>query len=230
MTLNIQEFIGVLQKKQQLTPDVLYLSFKIPLDFSFKAGQFVSLSITKDGIKKQKSYSILSSPSKKGYLDLCVKIIERGFASNIFIKSKPGDHFVIKGPFGHFLFDNSVQEHWFIGAGTGLTPLYSIIQSHLTLHSNHNFSLLIGYKKKEDMLFHRELQLLQQKHKNFTYIPTLSRENWEGKMGRVQQHLGNNLQNKNFYICGLKELVLETKDYLLQQNVPKERIHFERYN
>ena len=49
-------------------------------------------------------------------------------------------------------------------------------------------------------------------------------------MGHAQDHLGKDLQNKTFYICGLKDLVLETKELLLNKGVDSKNIKFERYN
>ena len=65
---------------------------------------------------------------------------------------------------------------------------------------------------------------------HFVYFPTLSQEDWEGYSGRVQKHLGEDLHNKDFYICGLKDMVLETQQYLLERGVPASCIHFERYS
>ena len=70
---------------------------------------------------------------------------------------------------------------------------------------------------------------LAKKNKNFEYLPTITREAWEGKTGRVHTHLNNNLQNKTFYICGLKQLIESTKEVLLEKGVKSEDIRFEAY-
>ncbi len=221
---------GIVQRKENITTDVLYLSFKISEDFTFKAGQFIAFALTHNGSTKTKSYSILNPPSEKGKLDFCIKIIDGGFASEIFRKIQLGDKFVIKGPFGHFSFDEgTTNDHWFMGAGTGITPIYSIIKEHLPKVSKAKFHLLFGVKTTNDLLFHSEFLQLQRKYPHFTYTPCLSRETWEGKMGHIQEHLGVDLSNKTFYICGLAELVLETKQLLLERGVLKENIRFERY-
>ena len=71
---------------------------------------------------------------------------------------------------------------------------------------------------------------MEKKYAHFQYWPTLSQEEWEGYSGRVQKHLGEDLQDIDFYICGLKDMVLETQQYLLDRGVAPENIHFERYN
>ena len=228
----ITTFTGTVTKKENLTSEVILLSLKISEDFTFKAGQFVTIRINNGEESKLKSYSILSPPYQKGQLDLCIKIISGGFASEIFEKTAMGNEFELKGPFGHFIFDeeSSNTEHVFLGAGTGLVPLYSMIKEHLPKHPNKKFTLIFGTKTQKDLLFHEELQQLENESSNFTYLPTLTREYWDGKSGRVQEHLGDNLKNKTFYICGLKELVLDTKGILVSKGVDLKNIKYERYS
>ncbi len=231
---SFQTFTATVREKKFLTEDVLFISFSAPVEFTFQAGQFVTLFLEKGSERKVRSYSILNPPQEKGKVDLCVKIISGGFASDIFQKAQPGDLFQIKGPFGHFLFNPSQnKEHWFIGAGTGLTPFYSMILEHLPKFPEHRFHLLMGFRYLRNVLFREEFLELEKKHSNFSYSLTFSKEesaSWQGLRGRVQQHLPENMQGKTFYICGLRELVLETRAALLEKGVSPENIKFERYN
>ena len=226
----IHSFTAKVIKNIQLTPDVIQLSITKPENFEFKAGQFVTIFLTKDEKKIPRSYSILSQPSQKEHLDLCIKIVENGFASTIFKETKINDEFYVKGPFGHFVFDTQTKnDHVFIGAGTGLVPFYSMIKELLPTTKS-KFKLIFGTKTQKDLLFHQEFIELQNKYPHFSYFPTLSREDWDGAKGHVQEHITGDLQNKTFYICGLKELVLETKELLLSREVKPENIKFERYS
>jgi len=227
----ISTFKAKLNIKEQLTADVLRLSFQVPKQFSFKAGQFVSLQLKQGEVQHPRSYSILNPPSEPEKLDLCVKIVETGFASNVFKQMKNGDELAVKGPLGHFMLDEQTDnEHWFIGAGTGITPLHSLIKEHLPNFPSKKFCLLIGYKNVQDLLFHEEFLKMKARYENFSYIPIISRGAWDGKIGHVQDYLGEDLQNKTFYICGLKDLVLETAGLLLNRGVEPKNIKFERYN
>lgn len=227
----IQEFEGKLLAKKYLTKDVIELSFSIPETFDFQAGQFVMLRLFHENVYKFKSYSVLNQPTQKGKLDLCIKIIDGGFASEAFKVLQLGEMLTIRGPFGHFTFheESPSAEAWFIGTGTGVAPFYSMIKEY-TPKCNKKFRLIFGVRKKEDLFYHEEFQEMEKQFSNFSYWPTLSQEEWEGYSGRVQKHLGEDLQNKDFYICGLKEMVLETQQYLLDRGVATERIHFERYS
>ena len=228
----IKEFKVKVIEKKQLTRDVILLSVTSPEDFTFKAGQYCFFMIEDGERNIPKAYSILSSPSDKDKLDFCIKIVDGGTASETFIKTKVGDIFTLKGPLGHFVFDgmSKNKECWFIGVGTGITPFFPMINENLVKYPYHKFVLLCSFKYKENVLFFKELNRLTKENKNFTYIPSLTREEWEGKTGRVQTHLPEDYQNKTFYICGLKELVEDMKDILLKKGVKKEDIKFEMYS
>jgi ferredoxin-NADP reductase len=218
-----------LLEKEQLTQDVLKLTFSAPEDFEFLAGQFVSIKCEKDDESRRKSYSILNAPSKKGVIEICIKIIKGGFASSVLESSKIGDKFEIKGPLGHFTLDEKTKnEHWFLAAGTGVTPFHSMIQEYID--SKIKMNLLFGVRSKKNLFLNKEFLDLERNHDNFSYNPVLSREKWNGSTGHVQDNLPEDLNGKTFYVCGLKELVIETEELLLKKGVKKENIRKERYS
>ncbi|MBI4152870.1 hypothetical protein HY495_04115 [Candidatus Woesearchaeota archaeon] len=228
----IQTFTGTVVEQKMLTDDVLFLSLAIPETFSFNAGQFVTIKITQEGVTRLKSYSIFNPPRQRGKLDFCVKIITGGFASEEFKRTKIGDSFELKGPFGHFLFDekNTSSEQWFLGAGTGVAPLYSMLAEYVPQFPQQKFVLLFGVREQKNLFYDDIFKMLEKKHPNFTYIPILSRAQWLGKQGHVQDHLPEDVSGKIFYVCGLKELVLQTKELLVQKGVALDRIKSERYD
>ncbi len=224
----INTFTGKVVEKINLTDSVIKLSFEVPT-FEFKSGQFVSIVIRKGEEKKLKSYSILNKPSQKNKLDLAIKLIDDGFASEVFKEVVVGTEFEIKGPMGHFVFEDDDNDKWFLGAGTGVAPLHSMITEHVS-KSDKQFVLLFGVKTQKDLFLHSDFLKLASDHDNFEYKPVLSREEWDGLKGHVQDHLPGDSENKTFYICGLKELVLETKELLVKKGVALESIKSERYS
>ncbi len=225
-------FMAKVVSRKELTKDVVILSFSCPEDFTFKSGQFVSIRIPKGDEIKTRSYSILNPPSKRVVIDLCIKIVENGYASEIWQNAKIGDEFNFKGALGHFVFEkeDDHSEYWFLGAGTGVAPLYSMIKEHVGLMPDKKFVLLFGVRYKESLFLHEEFVQLAKEHTNFTYMPTLSREDWEGKSGHVQKHLPDDCKDKTFYICGLKELVEEATDILIAKGADKNAVKSERYS
>ena len=224
----IHTFTSKLKKKEKISKDVYMFSFTKPEDFTFKAGQFIALKISDGEETKSRSYSIFNPPSDNT-LKLCIKIVEDGFASKVFKNMQEGEELEVKGPFGHFTFnENSEKDAVFICSGTGLAPLYSMIKEYLA--NGKKFHLIFSNKTRDDLILHDELLELEKDNENFMYTSTLTREEWGGKTGRVQKHLPENLDDKIFYICGLKELVMETKEILINKGVSSDNIKFERYS
>ena len=219
-----------LLKKERLTEDVFKYIFASSEQFSYQPGQFLTFMIEQEEGRKPRSYSILDYDAEKKEVHFIIKLVSGGVAGEVFRKMELGQEFEVKGPLGHFVFNNDNPEQWFIGCGCGLSPLHNILQNNLTKFPEKKFVLLFSVKKKSDLLFHEELKQLEQEHANFTYIPTLTREEWEGKRGRVQNHFPENFENKTYYICGIKELIVGVKELLLEKGVDPKNIHFERYS
>ena len=226
----IETFTSTVLSKKNLTEDTILLSLDAPDTFTFNAGQFVTFTIVKDGESKSRAYSILNSPVQKNKLEFVIKLIDGGFASETFRTTKEKDTFELKGPFDHLLLDESSSNHWLIGCGCGIAPLHSIVVTHLSQYPNSQFTLIISVKTQKDLLLHDLFLKIEQDNPHFTYIPTLTREEWTGKTGRVQTHLPDDVKNKTFYICGLNSLVEDVKELLLQKGVDQKNIKFERYN
>ena len=227
-------FKATLTEIRYLTNDIAYFSFDVPLEFTFTAGQFVLIKITNNGQTKTKSYSILNPPSEKGKIELCVKIIPGGFASDILKNARKGEVFEMQGPFGFFVFDEKKaarngMENWLICTGAGLAPFYSMLTEHVKNNPAISFTLLFGCRTRSDILMYSELKKLAQQCSNFTYLVTLSQEKWNGLQGRVQHHVPAELNNKMFYLCGFKDMVLETQQLLKSRNVSPENVKIERY-
>lgn len=228
----IARFTTTVLERKELTEDVIILTLSCPEDFTFKEGQFVTLKVTKGGETKSRSYSILNPPSEKGKIDLCIKIVENGFASGVFKKTKEGNTFPVIGPLGHFVFneDDENQEFIFLGAGTGIVPLHSMIKENLSKFPHKKFTLLFGVRHRKGRFLHEEFQELENQHENFIYVPILSREEGATNKGHVQNFLPEDLSGKTFYFCGLKTMIEQIKEVLSSKGVDSRNINFERFD
>jgi NAD(P)H-flavin reductase len=229
--------------KKHLTDDLVIIGFDIEMDF--KAGQFFQLIIDKDNIDDRtlgfRPYSILTSPEEsksKKIIETFVKIIPGGRASGYILSLKEGDDVLLRGPYGKFVFNTNSTNHVFLSTGTGITPIFSMIKEYI--NKGHDMTLFYSARTSEELIFHKEFQELEKNNGNFDYYPTLTREEskeWTGLKGRIQNHLNImdmktdvDIKNKTFYICGLKDFIVEMRQALIDKDVQANMILFERYD
>lgn len=211
------------------------LEFPKDADTNFIAGQFMMVHLEKDGKPHKKSYSIASSPSLKGKLELCIKIVEGGYVSTWFFGLKEGDVIHTSMPYGVFTIKEPWQDHLvFVGTGTGVAPLRGMIQNLYEKGCTKDIWLIFGNRYETDILYLDEWRALEKAHKNFHFIPTVSRgKNWTGETAYVQdivkREFSSHTEGRDFYGCGLVPMCKSLKETLLAMNVPKERIHFEQF-
>ena len=222
-----------------LTPRVKGLRFELneSKSMAFKAGQFVQMHVPLDGEKvKRTSYSIASPPRDGRHFDLCITRVENGVSSNFLHGLKAGDKVTATGPLGRFtLPDPLARDSVFVCTGSGIAPFRSMINDLFDRKSGRNVYLVFGNRHEEDILYRREWEALARSHPNFRANLLLSRprDGWSGPKGYVQDHIVPFVPDplaKDFFICGLVKMIDAVQEKLLSLGVPKEQIHFERYD
>ncbi len=222
----IKEDIRLLEK-EYLTDDVMSLKFEKPTDFSFEPGQYIALRMMKEGRTRMRQYSIASVDTDP-YIEIIAKLVDGGLASDHFKSMEIGDSIPMRGPMGEFMLQDG-KKHKFIAVGTGMVPFYSMVRKYVPLMKDKRFSLLAGYRYAKNILCDDVLKSLADENDNFDYSVTLTRDEWKGKKGRVQQHIEVD-GDEVFYICGLKALVDDTVTLLKEKGVPQDRIVVEKYD
>jgi NAD(P)H-flavin reductase len=143
-----------------------------------------------------------------------------------------------QGPFGNFILRPPLRDTIFIATGTGIAPYRSMLQWLFADHSRHQdkrFWLLFGSRTEKDIYYHDEFVRLAAEHKNFDYLPTLSRgdSNWKGLRGYVQEHVPgivNGRTDMHAYICGLDKMVSANRDLLKTRRWDRKSILCEKYD
>ncbi|HEX5035573.1 MAG TPA: FAD-binding oxidoreductase [bacterium] len=226
-----------LEKIFDLTPTVRTFRLRFPEGkwIPFKAGQFCMVHVPKNGEKPlKKAYSICSSPFETGYLDLCIKLVEGGFATNWFWTLKEGDPITVTIPYGGFVLKEPVENDLvFVATGTGLAPLRSMLRVLLRDGFQKPILLIFGVRYENEVLYSDEFRELEKKHSNFKFIPTISRPKaWKGEVGYVQEKLKKYVidpAGKQIYVCGLVPMIEAVQKAAEEIGFDKKQVHFEKY-
>lgn len=235
------------KKISKETDDCVSISFEVPQElkdlFSFKQGQNLTIKKTLDGMELRRSYSICSSPFE-GELKVAVKKTEGGiFSTWANEKLKAGDYLEVMPPTGKFyteLHPSQQKNYVAFAAGSGITPVLSIIKTTLMTEPQSTFTLVYGNRSKASIIFKEALEALKDKYlQRFRLYHVLSREKTEAEInqGRIDAAKCALLFEKviqlescdEFFLCGPTEMIFCVRDFLTGKGVPKERIHFELF-
>jgi ferredoxin-NADP reductase len=206
--------------------------------FGFVPGQWLSLTHTKpDGEEITRAYSIASPPDGNRFA-FCLNRVQDGFMSNYLCDLEPGAKISGQGPFGNFILRPPLRDTLFIATGTGIAPFRSMLHWLLadeSRHQNKKIWLLFGSRTEKDIYYHAEFLRLAAEHKNFDYLPTLSRGNadWQGLRGYVQEHVSSIVSGRvdmHAYICGLDKMVSANRELLKSLGWDRKSILYEKYD
>jgi ring-1,2-phenylacetyl-CoA epoxidase subunit PaaE len=230
------------------TEEASTIHFWHPLNevIAYRPGQFLTFLLpAEDGTKVRRSYSMSSSPYTDVSLAVTIKRIPGGFASNMLLDTiKEGDVLEAIEPMGTFFpkqEDDQVRQVVFIGAGSGITPLFSILKSILIVEPESQVFLLYGSRNEDSIIFKNKLAALKDKYgERLNVVHTLSQpsENWNGETGRLNKThilkiLGQLTELKNkeaeYFLCGPEDMIDEAKRALSILGVPDQNVRRESF-
>ncbi len=227
----IKEYSAKIVSIVEQSPSVRLFELELEEDFQFKAGQFLNLAFEHEGIKYMKPYSIASVPEGSNRVELSIKLVPEGRATPHLWKKQVGDEFFVRGPFGLFTIRNEKEKLVFIGTGTGVAPLRSMIIDLIRNKAIAKEILLIfGVRYENEILFEEEFEKLQNENPNFKFVKIVSRpsENWPLRKGHVQENFDMvDIMNSEFYICGLPDMYEGAKKKLLEMGADEKVIYHE---
>lgn len=226
--------------------------------FEFLAGQYLTLKFVVNGKEERRAYSMCSAPHEDE-IAVTIKRVKGGIVSNhIADNLKAGDIVDVMPPQGRFLVkpDPAARRDFYLfGAGSGITPLMSIIRELLEHEPKSRVHLLYGNRDEKNIIFDAQLKTLLDRHEGQLFVQhTLSRPikhkagglrglfgrgktNWNGATGRVdipavqrfmRDHPGAS-EDKSYYICGPGQMIDNVEQALLGLGMKKANIHSERF-
>ena len=233
---------AIVEKIVELSTTVKHfvLRYDESADSRFLAGQFLMVHLPKDGKPHKKSYSIASAPSlaaRERRVELCIKLVEGGFVSTWFFRLKEGDRIETSIPYGVFTLPAAAQpvdEYVFVGTGTGIAPLRSMMLTLFEQDCAKPITLVFGNRFETDVLYLPEWEKLVKAHANFKFIPPVSRgTHWTSETAYVQdivrRDFAGKLAGKHFFGCGLGPMCKALRETLLSMGAEKPQIHFELF-
>ena len=236
----------IIKEVKRETKDAVSILFNVPeelkANYNFVAGQYLNLKLTLDGQEIRRAYSICSSPDS-GELRIAVKAVKDGaFSTFANTKLKAGDIIEVGTPEGKFTFEPQAERqknYVAFAAGSGITPIMSILKSGLKNEPKSSFVLVYGNKTPEGTIFHQELHDLQLQYVGRLFVHyVFSQAKAENALfGRIEKSAVNFvLKNKHkelefdkFYLCGPEEMINIVSDVLKEQNVKDSAIKFELF-
>lgn len=261
--MNTSFFNLTVKKVVRETADAVSLYFDVPASaqeaFTFVQGQHLTLKFNIDGNDVRRAYSICTSPLE-GELAVTVKQVPKGVVSTyINEKVQQGQTIEVMPPLGRFftpLSKEARKDYYLFGAGSGITPLMSILKTILEAEPMSRVHLLFSNRNEDSIIYKQELTNLQHKYEEQLVVEHIlsqpkkekagglsglfskGKSSWTGKNGRIDDAQviafleENPMRTKvaEYFVCGPTGMIDVTEKALLAVNIDKKHIHIEHFN
>ena len=230
------------------TKDCSVVTFEIPndlkQDFKYNQGQYLTLKTIINEQDVRRSYSLCSSPTDNTW-QVAIKKINGGlFSTFVNDNLKTGDLIDVMPPNGKFFtaINPSKPKNYIVfAAGSGITPILSIIKTHLASEPNATFKLFYLNRTVKSIIFKEEIELLKNKYfgrfeifhfltKEFRNIDLLNGRFTSDKLKVLTKSIIDIANTDECFICGPEEMIFLIKDELVLAGLDKDKIHFELFS
>lgn len=229
------------------TPDCVSVAFEIPeelkKDFRFRHGQNLTMRTTINGEEVRRTYSLCSAPIDNEWKVAIKKVSGGLFSSYANERLKKGDVLEVMEPVGKFYTELNPahqKQYLALAAGSGITPVLSIIKTTLHTEPKSHFTLVYGNRNRNAVIFFEELEALKNKFMDrFSLIHVLSRERTDTPLhyGRIDaakladlNKLVDYRSMDEVFLCGPEEMIFLAKNFLETAGLDKKKIHFELFS
>ncbi len=236
-----------IQDLRRETNDCISIAFDVPSDlasiFQYTQGQYLTLRTTIDGAEVRRSYSLCSSPLD-GEWRVAIKRVEGGVFSTFANQQlKKNDILEVMPPMGKFFtpLEPSVKKQYVLfAAGSGITPILSILKTLLASEPLSEISLVYGNRNAQSVLFREAIEGLKNKYlSRLRVYHVLSRERLDSdlfygridapKMRTLLAKIPDLLRGNTYFICGPEAMTQDIRSELTAHNVATQNIHFELF-
>jgi ring-1,2-phenylacetyl-CoA epoxidase subunit PaaE len=230
------------------TADCVSIAFTVPSDlketFEYRQGQNITVRTQIGGQEVRRSYSICSSP-QENELRIAVKRVPGGLFSTFANEQlQAGQQLDVLPPSGKFYTElkTTNRKHYLaFAAGSGITPVISLIKTTLALEPESHFTLVYGNRHRPSIIFREQLEALKNRYVHRLAVHhVLSREQMDVPLNQGRLDVGKCAEFcpglidlsavDEVFLCGPQEMIFTVSEWLQQQDVPKKNIHFELFH
>lgn len=209
------------------------------LPFDFLPGQFLQVAVEPEpGKAIRRSYTIASSPTQGGYVEITVKREAHG-AVSCFLHDKvsPGDLLKVSGPFGNFTFNGSDADSIvLVAGGVGITPMMSVLRYLTDTAWPGEIFFVYGARSTDEFVFREEIERLERRHDRLHVLATMQRSPgtaWLGPEGHLTKELLQtavpDIARRRVHLCGPPPMMASVKRMLEELGVPSAQVHSEAF-
>lgn len=230
------------------TQDAVSIHFEnLPDGMSYQPGQYITVIAPVNGQELRRAYSLCSSPALGEAPAIGVKAVAGGLMSSWLTQQvQAGDVLQVLAPMGHFTFTpqpEKARHVVLIAAGSGITPLFSILKTCLTQEPKSKVTLVYGNRYDHSIMFKAQLDNWQQRYPgNLQVVHTLTcpPDKWAGPCGRINAALLEEvlyhaapawpLDGTLYYMCGPQEMMDAASAKLLEHGAKRHEIYRESFH
>jgi len=230
----------IVEEIEPLTHDIkrLVLRFAEPGQrMLFTAGQYADIRIP--GSEEHRAYSMANTPRTNDHLEFIIKVFPGGrFSSLLEGGISVGQELVVKGPYGVFMLrEKSNSDIICIGGGSGMAPLWSVLNSMAERGIERKATYYYGARTRKDLFYLDRLQQLEECLPDFRFVPALSmataEDEWDGETGLITEVLDRNLEagqkQMQAYLCGPPPMIDAAIPVLVSKGIGEDRIFFDKF-
>jgi propane monooxygenase reductase component len=239
MGIPIQEVRAEVEEIEPLTPEIKRLLLKLvdPPEMAFRAGQYAEIYVP--GSDEHRAYSMANTPYSDERAEFIIRVFPGGRFSGLLEGAlKVGDSLKMNVPYGVFMLrEDSNGDVIFIGGGTGMAPLLSILRYMVQKGIARNATFYFGARTRRDLFYLDEIRELGERLPGeFRFVPALSEpgldDEWDGETGLITEvvvRLEGDLTGTEAYLAGPPPMIDAAIPVLQSKGVDGDKIYYDKF-
>ena len=235
--MTAKSYSAVLERAEEIAPQTraLFLRLAPGRGLEFQPGQFLSLSIPSGEKGIVRAYSIASHPEEPELLEICLNLVPAGPGSTYLFALTSGARVDFTGPWGTFVLDTPPARNCvMIAEGAGIVPFRPMIRRALAGRDVEALQLLHAVSDEHFLLYRSELEARAAADRRFRFEPLVEGGGDHEHLQLLdlvrQRYVDAGVQpGRNFYICGVGDVVTRLRDLLRGAGYERRTVHYEKW-